>query len=81
MKLEEMVEIQQNRENLIGANADFRIERYRYNENTQELYIYFLTMVAIFLLANVAKKCIKASMQTNMFKVISLCTFSSVQRG
>ena len=41
MKLEEMVEIQQNRENLIDANADFRIERYRYNENTQELYIYF----------------------------------------
>ena len=25
-----------------GANADFRIERYRYNENTQELSIYFL---------------------------------------
>ena len=41
MKLEEMVEIQQHRENLIDANADFRIERYRYNENTQELYIYF----------------------------------------
>ena len=41
MKLAEMVEIQQNRENLIDANADFRIERYRYNENTQELYIYF----------------------------------------
>ena len=41
MKLEEMVEIQQNRENLIDANADFKIERYRYNENTQELYIYF----------------------------------------
>ena len=36
-----MVEIQQHRENLIDANADFRIERYRYNENTQELYIYF----------------------------------------
>ena len=44
MKLAEMVEIQQHRENLIevDANADFRIERYRYNENTQELYIYFL---------------------------------------
>ena len=24
-----------------GANADFRIERYRYNENTQDLYKYF----------------------------------------
>ena len=36
-----MVEIQQHRENLIDANADFKIERYRYNENTQELYIYF----------------------------------------
>ena len=41
MKLAEMVEIQQHRENLIEANTDFRIERYRYNENTQELYIYF----------------------------------------
>ena len=41
MKLAEMVEIQQHRENLIDANADFKIERYRYNENTQELYIYF----------------------------------------
>ena len=42
MKLEEMVEIQQNRENLIDANADFKIERYRYNEKTQDLSIYFL---------------------------------------
>ena len=42
MKLAEMVEIQQNRENLIDANADFKIERYRYNENTQDLYVYFL---------------------------------------
>ena len=41
MKLEEMVEIQQHRENLIDANADFKIERYRYNENTQDLSIYF----------------------------------------
>ena len=41
MKLAEMVEIQQHRENLIDANTDFRIERYRYNENTQDLYIYF----------------------------------------
>ena len=41
MKLEEMVEIQQHRENLIDANADFKIERYRYNENTQDLYKYF----------------------------------------
>ena len=40
MKLAEMVEIQQNRENLIDANA-VKIDRYRYNENTQELYIYF----------------------------------------
>ena len=39
MKLAEMVEIQQNREN---ANADFKIERYRYNEKTQDLSIYFL---------------------------------------
>ena len=42
MKLAEMVEIQQNRENLIDANTDFRIERYRYNEKTQDLSIYFL---------------------------------------
>ena len=33
-----MVEILQNREN---ANADFKIERYRYNEKTQDLSIYF----------------------------------------
>ena len=33
-----MVEIQQNCEN---ANADFKIERYRYNEKTQDLSIYF----------------------------------------
>ena len=39
MKLAEMVEIQQNREN---ANADFKIERYRYNDKTQDLSIYFL---------------------------------------
>ena len=39
MKLAEMVEIQQNREN---ANADFKIERYRYNEKTEDLSIYFL---------------------------------------
>ena len=39
MKLAEMVEIRQNREN---ANADFKIERYRYNEKTQDLSIYFL---------------------------------------
>ena len=39
MKLAEMVEILQNREN---ANADFKIERYRYNEKTQDLYVYFL---------------------------------------
>ena len=38
MKLAEMVEILQNREN---ANTDFRIERYRYNEKTQDLSIYF----------------------------------------
>ena len=38
MKLAEMVEILQNREN---ANADFKIERYRYNEKTQDLSIYF----------------------------------------
>ena len=41
MKLEEMAEIQQHRENLIGANA-VKIERYRYNEKTQDLSIYFL---------------------------------------
>ena len=41
MKLAEMVEIQQHRENLIDANADFKIERYRYNENTRDLYVYF----------------------------------------
>ena len=40
MKLEEMVEIQQNRENLIDANA-VKIDRFRYNENTQDLYVYF----------------------------------------
>ena len=38
MKLAEMVEILQNREN---AKADFKIERYRYNEKTQDLSIYF----------------------------------------
>ena len=38
MKLAEMVEIQRNCEN---ANADFKIERYRYNEKTQDLSIYF----------------------------------------
>ena len=42
MKLEEMAEIQQHRENLIEANADFGIKRYRYNEKTQDLSIYFL---------------------------------------
>ena len=42
MKLAEMVEIQQHRENLIDANA-VRIERYRYNENTQDLYKYFFS--------------------------------------
>ena len=42
MKLEEMAEIQQHRENLIGANA-VKIERYRYNEKTQDLSIYFFS--------------------------------------
>ena len=60
MKLAEMVEIQQNRENLIDANTDFRIERYRYNEKTQDLSIYFLNYDCYIFVGKCSKKVYKS---------------------
>lgn len=119
MKLAEMVEIQQNRENLIGflsypqqlvllnilnidvsllsfedvcaivlsqykqkllnnkqasecfnilssANTDFRIERYRYNENTQDLYKYSFNHECYIFVGKCSKKVYK-SKYTNQY--------------
>ena len=57
MKLAEMVEILQNREN---ANADFKIERYRYNEKTQDLSIYFLNYGCYIFIGKCSKEVYKS---------------------
>ena len=56
-----MVEIQQHRENLMDANADFRIERYRYNENTQELHIYFFNYGCYIFVGKCSKEVYKSN--------------------
>ena len=49
-----------------GANADFRIERYRYNDKTQELYIYFLNYGCYIFVGKCSKEVYK-SKYTNQY--------------
>ena len=43
-----------------GANADFKIERYRYNEKTQDLSIYFLNYGCYIFIGKCSKEVYKS---------------------